>query len=244
MKRGLEKIQDYPDPVWVLLFPEGTRYTKEKYLAGKEFSESRGLPVLNHCLVPRSKGWSFTVANLESKSIPWVYDVTLFCEETPPPTLTSVLLGQAAKAHMYIRRFKLEEIPKDEEGSAAWLQNLFITKDALLEKFKSTGSFDGVDGCPVHPPVMLPPRHFSLLVAVGVNLAVLYPLCKLIFSFGPWGLAISAVGFAAATAGIKYFLGLTQVASFDLFLTSLSSAGGSWHQLWKEVNGPGLCQLS
>jgi ABC-type transport system involved in cytochrome c biogenesis permease component len=113
---------------------------------------------------------------------------------------------------MYIRRFKLEEIPKDEEGSAAWLQNLFITKDALLEKFKSTGSFDGVDGCPVHTPVVLPPRHFSLLVAVGVNLAVLYPLCKLIFSFGPWGLAISAVGFAAATAGIKYFLGLTQVA--------------------------------
>jgi len=78
LKRGLEKIQDYPDPVWVLLFPEGTRYTKEKYLAGKEFSESRGLPVLKHCLVPRSKGWSFTVANLESKSIPWVYDVTLF----------------------------------------------------------------------------------------------------------------------------------------------------------------------
>jgi len=212
LKRGLEKIQDYPDPVWVLLFPEGTRYTKEKYLAGKEFSESRGLPVLKHCLVPRSKGWSFTVANLESKSIPWVYDVTLFCEETPPPTLTSVLLGQAAKAHMYIRRFKLEEIPKDEEGSAAWLQSLFITKDTLLEKFKSTGSFDGVDGCPVHPPVVLPPRHFSLLVAVGVNLAVLYPLCKLVFSSGPLGLALTAVGFAAATAGIKYFLGLTQVA--------------------------------
>ena len=54
------------------------------------------------------------MANLESKSIPWVYDVTLFCEETPPPTLTSVLLGQAAKAHMYIRRFKLEEIPKED----------------------------------------------------------------------------------------------------------------------------------
>ena len=116
MKRGLEKIQDYPDPVWVLLFPEGTRYTEEKYLAGKEFSESRGLPVLKHCLVPRSKGWSFTVANLESKSIPWVYDVTLFCEETPPPTLTSVLLGQAAKAHMYIRYHLLARSPRRSTG--------------------------------------------------------------------------------------------------------------------------------
>ena len=216
LKEGLEKIQDYPDPVWVLLFPEGTRYTKEKYLAGKEFSESRGKPVLKHCLVPRTKGWSFTVANLEAESIPWVYDVTLFCEASPPPTLTSVLLGRAAKAHMYIRRFKLEEIPKSEVGSAAWLQDLFVTKDALLESFHSKGSFDGVEGCPVHPPVVLPPRHFSLLVAVGVNLAVLYPLCKVLLSCGPWGLAFTAVGFAAASAGIKYFLGLTQVGSFDL----------------------------
>ena len=146
----------------------------------------------------------------------WVYDVTLFCEASPPPTLTSVLLGRAAKAHMYIRRFKLEEIPKSEAGSAAWLQDLFVTKDALLESFHSKGSFDGVEGCPVHPPVVLPPRHFSLLVAVGVNLAVLYPLCKVLLSSGPWGLAFTAVGFAAASAGIKYFLGLTQVGSFDL----------------------------
>jgi len=212
LKEGLKEIQNYPDPVWVLLFPEGTRYTPEKYQAGKEFSESRNLPVLKHCLVPRSKGWSFTVANLESKSIPWVYDVTLFCEADPPPTLTSVLLGKSAKAHMYIRKFKLEDIPKDEESSAAWLQRLFITKDDLLEKVKSTGNFDGVEGCPSYPPVELPRRHFSLLVTLCVNLSVLYPLCSFLLSSGPWGIAITAVGFAAATAGIKYFLGLTQVA--------------------------------
>ena len=60
-------------------------------------------------------------------------------------------------------------------------------------------------------------------------------------SSGPWGLAFTAVGFAAATAGIKYFLGLTQVASFDRLLISLSSfSGGSWDQLWKEeISGPG-----
>ena len=237
LKEGLKEIQNYPDPVWVLLFPEGTRYTPEKYQAGKEFSESRNLPVLKHCLVPRSKGWSFTVANLESKSIPWVYDVTLFCEADPPPTLTSVLLGKSAKAHMYIRKFKLEDIPKDEESSAAWLQRLFITKDDLLEKVKSTGSFDGVEGCPSYPPVELPRRHFSLLVTLCVNMSVLYPLCSFLLSSGPWGIAITAVGFVAATAGIKYFLGLTQVLKSPECKDYLQNAffpGGSWHKLWKE----------
>ena len=75
-------------------------------------------------------------------------------------------------------------------------------------------------------------------MTVGVNLAVLYPLCKLIFSSGPWGLAFTAVGFAAATAGIKYFLGLTQVLKNSVCKDYLQNAffpGGSWHKLWKEV---------
>ena len=28
LRKGLEQLQDYPSPVWVLLFPEGTRYTR------------------------------------------------------------------------------------------------------------------------------------------------------------------------------------------------------------------------
>ena len=36
LRAGLEELQDYPHPVWVLLFPEGTRKTEEKYQAGRE----------------------------------------------------------------------------------------------------------------------------------------------------------------------------------------------------------------
>jgi lysophosphatidic acid acyltransferase/lysophosphatidylinositol acyltransferase len=110
LREGLVQLQDYPDPMWVLLFPEGTRYTPEKYAASRQFAESRGLPVLRHCLVPRSKGFSFTVANLEPGRVRWVYDVTLACGRSPAPTLTSALLGRPATASMYIRRFRMDEV--------------------------------------------------------------------------------------------------------------------------------------
>ena len=59
----LGALMDYPDPVWILLFPEGTRFTKDKYLASKKFAESRNLPVLKHHLVPRTKGFSYTISS-------------------------------------------------------------------------------------------------------------------------------------------------------------------------------------
>jgi len=211
LKLGLNELQNYPDPVWVLLFPEGTRYTKEKYEAGRQFCESRGLPVFQHCLVPRSKGFSFTVANVQPQHFPWVYDVTLACLPSPPPTLTSALLGHPTQAHMYIRRFPLTDIPNDEEGSAKWLQELFHTKDRLLDSFHTGGHFL-CEGLPSYPGVTLPPRPYSLLVAVAVNVSVLTPILLCLIKGGWVSLLVAVGGFLLAMAGIKYFLGLTQVA--------------------------------
>ena len=56
----LNELLDYPSPVWVLLYPEGTRLSPEKLAASQEFAASRNLPILNHHLVPRTKGFSFT----------------------------------------------------------------------------------------------------------------------------------------------------------------------------------------
>lgn len=211
LRRGLEQLQDYPSPVWVLLFPEGTRYTRAKYEAGRQFSESRGLPVYQHCLVPRSKGFAFTVANIQEESIPWVYDVTLACSPAPPATLTSALLGRPTRAHMYIRRFRLSEIPKDEAGAGAWLQELFLAKDALLSSFHTEGVFS-TPSLPALPPCSVPRRPYSLAVSVTVNSLVLLPLAHCLAWSGGWGsLLVVVLGGLAATAGINYFLGLTQV---------------------------------
>jgi len=56
----INQLLDYPSPVWILLFPEGTRFSQEKFAASQKFAAARGLPELQHHLIPRTKGFSFT----------------------------------------------------------------------------------------------------------------------------------------------------------------------------------------
>jgi len=207
----LEALLDYPDPVWILLFPEGTRFTKDKYLASKKFAESRNLPVFKHHLVPRTKGFSYTISHLDPAKITWVYDVTLGCDKATPPTLTNILMGRPTSAHMYIRRFKLEDIPKDDEGSAEWLSNLYVEKDQLLDSFHTTGKFDDAP-LPTHAGASKPPRAYSLVLSLAVNSCVVLPLGWAVLSGGWVALAIAVGVVGLAMAGIKYFVGITQIS--------------------------------
>lgn len=55
--KGVENLQDFPDPMFLLIFAEGTRFSQEKYRASLEFAKQKGnLPILKHHLVPRTKG--------------------------------------------------------------------------------------------------------------------------------------------------------------------------------------------
>jgi len=183
--RKLNELVKYPSPVWILLFPEGTRLSPEKLHASQEFSRSRpGLPVLQHHLMPRTKGFSFTVSKLDPALISRVYDVTLVAGtgDSAPPTLTSVLSGKRTVANMYIRKFDLSDIPKDEEGSAAWLINLFKEKDALKESFLNTGCFSETSGLPKYKPVQSKPRIYSLLVICVLNLVVNLPVLYCLYA--------------------------------------------------------------
>ena len=212
----LGALLDYPDPVWILLFPEGTRFTKDKYLASKKFAESRNLPVLKHHLVPRTKGFSYTISHLDPAKITWVYDVTLGCDTATPPTLTNVLMGRSTSAHMYIRRFKLADIPKDDEGSSQWLSNLYEEKDQLLDSFHTTGKFEHPT-LTTHPGVSQPPRPYSLVLSLAVNSCVVLPLAWTVLS-GGWGtLLTAAVVVGLAMAGIKYFIGITQISNSSAY---------------------------
>ena len=46
------------------IFPEGSRFTKEKHKASKEFCRSRGIEPLKHHLYPRTKGFAYAVKNM------------------------------------------------------------------------------------------------------------------------------------------------------------------------------------
>jgi len=216
LDQRLAALLEYPDPVWILLFPEGTRFTKDKYEASKKFAESRNLPVLKHHLVPRTKGFSYTISHLDTGKITWVYDVTLGCDTATQPTLTNVLMGRPTSAHMYIRRFRLEDIPKDDEGSSQWLSNLYVEKDQLLDSFHSTGEFSH-PSLPSFPAARKLARPYSFALSLTVNTCVLLPLGWAVYSGGLLALVIAGVGVGVAMAGIKYFIGITQISQSSAY---------------------------
>ena len=80
LDKVLVDLQDFPSPVVILLFPEGTRFTKDKYLASREFAEKNGKPLLKHHLVPRTKGFTYTMSRIDKTKITAIYDLTLGCE--------------------------------------------------------------------------------------------------------------------------------------------------------------------
>lgn len=210
----LNQLLDYPSPMWILLFPEGTRFSKEKYAASLEFSTSRGLPPLKHHLVPRTKGFSFTVSRLDPSRISALYDVTLVAgmDDSAPPTLTSVLYGKVTKASMYIRKFPLKDIPKDEAGSAAWLMNLFQEKDQLKESFLQTGCFSELSGFPKYQPIVKKSRVYSLIITIIMNICVIGPLLYFIISGGLYTRLIVVVLLLLAWLAMHRLVNMTKIS--------------------------------
>ncbi|XP_045630152.1 1-acyl-sn-glycerol-3-phosphate acyltransferase gamma isoform X2 [Ursus americanus] len=124
---GLKRLSDYPEYMWFLLYCEGTRFTEKKHRVSMEVAVSKGLPVLKHHLLPRTKGFTTAVQCLRG-TVAAVYDVTLNFRGNKNPSLLGILYGKKYEADMCVRRFPLEEIPLDEKEAAQWLHKLYQEK--------------------------------------------------------------------------------------------------------------------
>ncbi|KAK1259691.1 1-acyl-sn-glycerol-3-phosphate acyltransferase PLS1 [Acorus gramineus] len=116
LKSGLLALKDYPQPFWLALFVEGTRFTKAKLLAAQEYASSQGLPVPRNVLIPRTKGFVSAVNHMRS-FVPAIYDVTVdVAKDQPSPTMLRILKGQPSvdallERHLIEGSFGSEEQP-------------------------------------------------------------------------------------------------------------------------------------
>eukprot|EP00897_Mesotaenium_endlicherianum_P007296 jgi/Mesen1/6595/ME000338S05780 len=96
IKRGFESLRGFPRPMWMALFVEGTRFTPAKLQAAQEYAVSAGLPVPNHTLVPRTKGFVTAVQSLRP-FVPAIYDMTQTVQQgCPLPTFAGLLNRQGS----------------------------------------------------------------------------------------------------------------------------------------------------
>lgn len=72
----------YLNPMWLLLFPEGTTVTKNGRAKSVKWSQKMGYRDPEHVLLPRSTGTLFCLRELKG-TVEYVYDCTVAYEGIP-----------------------------------------------------------------------------------------------------------------------------------------------------------------
>ncbi|ORY71389.1 acyltransferase-domain-containing protein [Pseudomassariella vexata] len=154
-----EQSKQYYDPMWLLLFPEGTNLSDNGRVKSGKWAEKMGLKDMQHMMLPRSTGTFFCLNELKG-TVDYVYDCTVAYEGVPRGgygeeyfTLSSTYFhGRPPKSvNFYWRRFALADMPlHDQEEFDKWLRDRWYEKDALMEQYVSTGRFPangaGIEG--------------------------------------------------------------------------------------------------
>ncbi|KAH7557299.1 hypothetical protein ACOSP7_026902 [Xanthoceras sorbifolium] len=197
LKSGLQRLKDFPQPFWLALFVEGTRFTQAKLLAAQEYAASTGLPIPRNILIPRTKGFVAAVSHMRS-FVPAIYDVTVAIpKSSPAPTMLRLFKGQPSVVHVHLKRRLMKELPETDDAVAQWCRDMFVAKDELLDKHNAEDTFSDRELQDTGRPVK------SLLVVTSwACLVVLGALKFLQWSslLSSWkGIAFSAFGLGIVT---------------------------------------------
>jgi len=135
-----QRLQSWVDDkllIWLFFFPEGTAFTSAKHARQLQWAadEHKGHGYKN-LLIPRSKGF-ITCADILRPNLQALYDITICYGDEIRPTFATYFMGTSPRdTHLHIRRWTIDQIPKDQNELKAWLFNCYKEKDDLIEYFK------------------------------------------------------------------------------------------------------------
>ncbi|GAB7360905.1 hypothetical protein MBLNU230_g0891t1 [Neophaeotheca triangularis] len=149
-RNALNHLKDPHDPMWLLIFPEGTNLSQVTRDKSAAWAKKTGVQDMKNQLLPRQTGLQFCLQELRSTTN-WLYDCTIAYEGVPKGmygqdifTLRSSFFeGRPPKSvNMYWRRFKIADIPLDNDVAfGRWLTNRWREKDYILEYFNKYSHF-------------------------------------------------------------------------------------------------------
>ncbi|CAO2654280.1 Nn.00g110130.m01.CDS01 [Neocucurbitaria sp. VM-36] len=153
-KKHLSQLNKPNDPMWLIIFPEGTNLSASTREKSKKWAEKNGLQDMKHQLLPRSTGLRFCLNELR-ETTDWLYDCTIAYEGVPPGQFgqdiftlrSSFFEGRPPKSvNMHWRRFHLDTIPiQNTKAFEVWLRNRWREKDYMLEYFNRNNRFPAED---------------------------------------------------------------------------------------------------
>eukprot|EP00183_Erythrolobus_madagascarensis_P006769 CAMPEP_0185844316 /NCGR_PEP_ID=MMETSP1354-20130828/527_1 /TAXON_ID=708628 /ORGANISM="Erythrolobus madagascarensis, Strain CCMP3276" /LENGTH=412 /DNA_ID=CAMNT_0028543957 /DNA_START=21 /DNA_END=1256 /DNA_ORIENTATION=- len=143
LRRGGKRLQSYPRPLWMALWPEGTRQTRAKLEESQSFCRKRGFPVLQNLLFPRLKAFRALLQALRN-TVDGVLDTTVIFEPNASSSLGTVLTGRASGTiYVFLQTHVVREVVSDSSECAAngrspedeWLIRTWVAKDELISRF-------------------------------------------------------------------------------------------------------------
>ncbi|OAL52095.1 acyltransferase-domain-containing protein [Pyrenochaeta sp. DS3sAY3a] len=153
-KKHLAELNKPNDPMWLIIFPEGTNLSSSTREKSKKWAEKNGLQDMKHQLLPRSTGLKFCLNELKDTT-EWLYDCTIAYEGVPPGQFgqdiftlrSSFFEGRPPKSvNMHWRRFHIDTIPiQNTKAFEVWLRNRWREKDYMLEYFNRNNRFPAED---------------------------------------------------------------------------------------------------
>ncbi|XP_062980915.1 1-acyl-sn-glycerol-3-phosphate acyltransferase epsilon-like [Elgaria multicarinata webbii] len=188
-KKMRNKLQTHikaESPMYLVIFPEGTRYSPElpKVIADSQsYADKEGLAVLKHVLTPRVKAIYVAVDSMKNY-LDAVYDVTVAYEGTldhkgqrkVAPSMKDFLCKECPRIHIFVDRIELKDIPKEQIFMKRWLHERFEIKDKLLTEFydaKDSKRRNKFPGKCVHSKLSLKKTLPSLLFLCGLTVSML-----------------------------------------------------------------------
>ncbi|CAI4255828.1 CPA_1a_G0002400.mRNA.1.CDS.1 [Saccharomyces cerevisiae] len=137
-------------PYNLILFPEGTNLSADTRQKSAKYAAKIGKKPFKNVLLPHSTGLRYSLQKLKP-SIENLYDITIGYSGVKQEEygeliygLKSIFLeGRYPKlVDIHIRAFDVKDIPlEDEHEFSEWLYRIWSEKDALMERYYSTGSF-------------------------------------------------------------------------------------------------------
>nr|CAB3263400.1 lysocardiolipin acyltransferase 1 [Phallusia mammillata] len=181
----------------ILFFPEGTDLSKDNLRKSKEFAKKSDLTPFDYVLQPRRKGFTHFVNTLRNISgIQAVHDVTVAYPFNIPQEEVDLLKGDFPReVHFHIRRYPIEELPKDEKQLGDWCQDRWAEKEELLCQYYATEpkarKFQSQKIPPFHPRTFL--LWFALFV--WASHAVLSAYAVIVSPFFRWYMVIIVLSY-------------------------------------------------
>ncbi|KAI9366650.1 hypothetical protein BD770DRAFT_417390 [Pilaira anomala] len=166
---NLERSKKSDQPMWLVLFPEGTVVSACTRQKSKEFAEKNNLKDNRYTLLPHSTGLNLCTTTLDD-SIEYMYDFTIGYSGIGPNdipekvyTIQSIFFFKhfPKKINVHVRRFRIDSIPKaNPEEFNRWVHERWVEKDELMGQFYKNGQFPPQDRT-IEVPIRL--RNNSIL---------------------------------------------------------------------------------